>query len=177
MKPLPLATRALLARLPAHYDRELCEVMARLALWRYARPDTPEALVLRIARCAVLDELILQNGGRRTSARAQGLRLTYSYDVSPDARDWHEETIPDPGADFRGGAEARLLLAHLLPRLTARQRAALALVDLQGLTYAEAGRVLGSDKKSVFDARQRALRDLRRWCEAGEYAAHTEGAP
>lgn len=182
MKPLPLATRALLARLPARYDREQCELMAHLALWRYAGPDTSEALTLRpygrpygrIARCAIVSELRAQDGGRSTSSRAAGRRATQSYDVSEAARTWCAETIRDPGAEFQPAVHARVLLAGLLPRLTARQREALYLVDWQGLTYAASGQELGIDSSTVFSARLTALRNLRRWCEVGEYAAREE---
>jgi len=96
--------------------------------------------------------------------------------------DWHE-CVADPGELPEESAERRDLsrrIQRALMVLSPKQRVVLVLVDLQGLSYAEAARVLhvplGTVRSRVSRGR-RALRDLMLWQMRRASSCQGEGEP
>lgn len=80
--------------------------------------------------------------------------------------------VPAPGADGRRGAEEQVVdqmlntaLADALRALSDNQRAVVALVDVDGLTYGEAAAVLGVPVGTVMSRLHRARTKLRNHLE------------
>jgi RNA polymerase sigma-70 factor, ECF subfamily len=152
------------------YDRALRALAYRLVGDRHLMDDVLQEAYLKAFRAlpSLRGQEALGTWLRRIVYNAamdqlRGRRRVLPLDDLPDR--------PDPAPDPADVAVGRRDLAAALESLPPLMRAAVLLVDAEGLTYEEAGAIIGVPKGTVASRLSRAREVLRR-----ALGAHTEGA-
>lgn len=97
--------------------------------------------------------------------------------ASLDADEGLATGLPDPGRDFRGAVEARMVLEPAFERLSPEQRAVLALHYSLGFSIAEAADALGIRVGTAKSRLNAGLTSLRESLIASDGDAQVEAAP